>query len=218
MIRLSVRGVLTALARAGRSSGGIAAGDEQPLLRALARVPTQPVSREGSSARGSTADFPTRLVRLDLRGPLMAKTGEHERQEWRAEAAGWRYTLRESGPQRIDLTVDRDERALLSTPTLLPVRVVHPVGTRDYLVPFVQDPEGRAVARLLLEGVVDLVDVFLAPPRDVRRLNADDPSDREAVEAALAATPPAWKEAWRQVAEMRPDEDPIRSAIEAVLP
>lgn len=216
MIRLSLRGVLTALARAERSSGGIATGDEQPLLKALARVPTQPASRESLSVRGSTADFPLWLVRLDLRGPLMAKTREHERQRRQGEAEGWRYALRESGPQQIDLMVARDERALLST--LLPVRVVDPVATRDYLVPFREDSEGRAVARLLLQGVVDRVDVSLAPPRDVTRLNAGDLSNREAVRAALAATPSAWKEAWQRVAEMRPDKDPIRSEIEAALP
>lgn len=210
--RPGLRGVLAALARDAPLSGGLASGDEPPLLRALARAVSHPPARDGRPAP-EPAGYRLRLPRLDLRGPLAARTAGHERLVRKGDIDGWRFVLRESGPQRADLMVERNDRVLL--PKVLPVRTAGPVESRDYLMPLIRDPDGRITARLFLAGVMDWVEVSLGQPRDVTELDGGDPAVLAALTLSVAAAPPRWKEEWQRIAQARPADDPIRTAIEA---
>lgn len=168
-------------------------------------VPANPLTEP--SVRGSRIRLP-RFSRVAVR---LAATEEAESQVARWAAAGWQFTVRESGPGEIELLVRQDRQALADR--VLPVDITTESDDHRYFMVFVPDQAGGSVGVLRLAETSGWMDVTVDEELPVSALNGTDQAVLAGVARSVAATPDPAMPAWAAIVASRPDGDPVSQVI-----
>jgi hypothetical protein len=152
-----------------------------------------------------------RLPRFDRAAARFAATGEREPLVAGWTAAGWQFTVRESGPGEVELLARRDGRALPGR--LLPVDVDTETGSRRYFMVFMPEPGGGSTGVLRFTPTSAWIDVTIEAEMPAGALNGADPTTRAEVARSVAATPDPAMPAWAAIVAARPDDDPVSQVI-----
>lgn len=153
-----------------------------------------------------------RLPRFDRAALREAGTASVRRQLLETVSGGVLYVLRDAGRGRLEILAESVSEEAGSA--LLPVTVVTPERTADYLLIFRAEESGKWDAAIHVPAVWDRADVFVHPLRKRVSLGSDD---SEIVARSVRVVPDPWVPAWQAVARERADGDPVREAIEGAL-